>query len=172
MVPVVWDSSRASLRCIRLRNQALVVLRARIVPMGESLHRQPLWICGNLAAGMPGTGRGAPPRDFCGRPLRRLPDSAPRRPGVHRPGKSTAPADAALRPDTRWVLAAPPAARVLMRPAPRRRLRPACARRGPNAAARGCRTSSTPRSPARPRTRRPVREDTPPRTSATATAAR
>ena len=57
-------------------------------------------------------------------------------------------------------------------PAPRRRLRPACGRPTPSADARGCRTPSTPRSPARPRTRRATPEDTPPRTSATATAAR
>ena len=57
-------------------------------------------------------------------------------------------------------------------PAPRRRPRPACAPRAPSADVRRCRTSSRSRSPARPRTHRPTRADTPLRTSATATAAR
>ena len=64
------------------------------------------------------------------------------------------------------------APRPVTPPAPRRRLPPACGRPTPSADARGCRTPSTPRSPARPRTRRATPEDTPPRTSATATAAR
>ena len=53
-------------------------------------------------------------------------------------------------------------------PAPRRRPRPACDPRAPSADVRRCRTSSKPRSPARPRTRRPTRTDTQLRTSATA----
>ena len=57
-------------------------------------------------------------------------------------------------------------------PAPRGRPRPACDPRAPSADVRRCRTSSRSRSPARPRTRRPTRADTPLRTSATATAAR
>jgi len=65
-----------------------------------------------------------------------------------------------------------PAARRVTLPAPRRRPRPACGPRGPSADVRRCRTSSMPRSPARPRTRRSARADTPLRTSATATAAR
>ena len=65
-----------------------------------------------------------------------------------------------------------PAVRRITPPAPRHTLRPACVRPTPSADARGCRTSSTPQSPARPRTRRAIREDTPPRTSATATAVR
>ena len=65
-----------------------------------------------------------------------------------------------------------PAVRRITPPAPRHTLRPACVRPTPSADARGCRTASTPQSPARLRTRRATREDTPLRTSATATAAR
>ena len=65
-----------------------------------------------------------------------------------------------------------PAARMVTLPAPRRRPRPACDPRAQSADVRRCRTSSTPRSPVRPRTRRSARADTPLRTSATATAAR
>ena len=61
-----------------------------------------------------------------------------------------------------------PAARVFTPPAPRGRLRPACVRRAPSADARRCKMSSIPRSPARPQTRPPAREDTPLHTSATA----
>ena len=140
-------------------------------------------------------GRDGSPARFpraCGRPPRRASDAARRRPGVHRPGTSTAcRMDVVTAPRRRWSLLrrtsgattcsrrTMPAEfgprrtlRMLTPHAPRRRLRQACVRQEPSADAHGCRTSSTSRSPARPRTRRPVREDTRPRTSATATAAR
>ena len=127
----------------------------------------------------------------CGRPPRRPSDPARRRPGVHRPGTSTARrGDAATAPVMRCplpqradsattcsrrtpaVIGSDRGVRMLMPHAPRRRLRPGCVPQEPSADVRGCRTSSTLRSPARPRTRRTAREDTQPRTSATATAAR
>ena len=128
----------------------------------------------------------------CGRPPRRPSDSALRRPGVHRPGTSrarrtdavTAPilqcpllrraggATAFSRRATPAVSDAGRTVRMLKPHAPRRRFQPAYVRQEPSANAHGRRTSSTPQSPARPRTRRPVREDTQLRTSATATAAR
>ena len=126
----------------------------------------------------------------CGRPPRRPSDPARRRPGVHRPGTSTARrGDAATAPvmrcplpqrsdsattcsrRTRAVIGSDRGVRMLMPHAPRRRLRPGCVPQEPSADVRGCRTSSTSRPPARPRTRRTAREDTQPRTLATATAA-
>ena len=90
---------------------------------------------------------------------------------LHGNGRSNS---AAGKAGTRQPTPAPPrpAVRRVTPPAPRHTLRPACVRPTPSADARGCRTSSTPQSPARPRTRRAIREDTPPRTSATATAVR
>ena len=102
----------------------------------------------------------------------RLVNHAPRLPCLPRSPAAATVVTASVVAAMPAVVVPRPAARVFTPPAPRGRLRPACVRRAPSADARRCRMSSIPRSPARPQTRPPVREDTPLRTSATARAAR